>query len=40
MRAGICLNCKRELKYKKIFGFKIKWCSGCLEFKKKNKEQL
>ena len=39
-RAGICLNCKTELKFKKIFGIKLKWCRVCMEFKHKDKTTI
>lgn len=39
-RAGVCPMCGRELVFKKLFGFTLKWCKNCLEYKKKDKSRL
>ena len=39
-RVGVCPVCKSELKIKKIFFQKIKYCPVCMELKKKDKTQL
>jgi len=40
MRAGKCRDCKTELRMKRIFGFRVKYCRVCMELKKKDNTQL